>query len=162
MCVVFLQFVYINKVNSICCAAKAKFFCEFERNDELPQLSCEDCNAPSKGHCGKNGDGDCNIMGCSCSNGCRSGPCKESCDPSKREVADIDSNADKLNDDVTDFIIEAADYDGDGYLNLTEARFYVYKKQFSLLPEDEVGARINALDKNNDGYLSIDEIDGRE
>ena len=160
---IFFQFVSINEVFGVCC--ERKFLLECEPNgfasNSVAYTRCGDCTRQTT-HCGI---GECNVLGCNCKGGCRTGKCKKNCgDRRKRQTSDNvdnfgDKNAEMLNDDVTDFIIEAADIDGDGYLNVTEAKFYVYRKQRSI-PKHRVEVLVNLLDRNSDGYLSIDEIDG--
>lgn len=111
---------------------------------------CADCSDDTP-YCGY---GKCNIFGCACAGGCRSGACSD-CQQARRRKRDTEVSAPPANG--TD-ILKQADKDQDGKLSVDEAVDFLYVMKISA-SEDLIREGIVALDQDKDGFLMHSEID---
>lgn len=137
-----------------CCHTSCGWVC-FGRTCE-PTV-CSDCTAGTP-YCGY---GSCNIFGCNCDGGCRTGDCSGSgggnCLGSCSDCS-INPVASQPQDPVANF--KAIDADGSGALSLQEVRAWAEKNRSDLTHSDGVfKAAFKAIDKNGSGNIELEEYD---
>ncbi len=139
-----ILFSIINPSKSECCGVPIK--CRVGRSITY---RCKDCTE-STPYCGK---GMCNIFGCNCDGGCREGNSSLFCWSTSSGCISNEffeaTGAEKL------FTI--IDTDSDEKISLTEAKEYFRQIRPTNVNIDE---EFHKLDISNDGFLTLDEIDG--
>ncbi|XP_065217156.1 uncharacterized protein Diedel [Planococcus citri] len=117
--------------------------------EDIPLVDalCADCTKASP-YCAT---GSCNMFGCNCDGGCRKGPCGMCCG---------NGNVGETRKQGVEAVMEYADIDRDGRLNLNESIHYYLTNVAKLTtPEGPIITEFAKLDKNKDGFLSPSEID---
>lgn len=106
---------------------------------------CGDCSAPTP-YCGH---GPCDIFGCNCDGGCRTGPCERSEEPPVL--------LDSLTSAEDSF--RSADVDGDRKVSFGEFVVFASASRASSLDESLLLSEFEKLDKNRDGSIESTEFD---
>lgn len=158
---------FFISVSGICCPSYAIPLCKRDQCDSgyHGYDFCLDCTrAGPWQHCSSYGI--CNIFACNCDGECRNGICSLPCPTCSGNLTQNGTSTNHTNNAgalpqpmfTLDTIIQEADKDGDGLLNMDEAFKWVSKRNKS--PKVDIILKLKLLDKNKDGLLSRSEIDG--
>lgn len=158
---VIFQFHCFISVSGECCPSYEIMLCKPDGAPSKYAASlCLDCSEPDL-FCAH---GNCNVFGCNCDGGCRTGNCSKACTPCTEP--DRSNNHDVLGKAVynvpsftLETIMQEADLNKDGLLHQLEALEWLVKNR--PLQKTELASEVKILDKNKDGYLSRQEIDGK-
>jgi len=135
---------FINPSESECCYVPIK--CTV---GSTTTKRCYDCTEATS-YCGK---GKCNAFGCSCDGGCRQGDSTLAC----WNIASGCKMTGFYESTAPQDIFKAIDTDSDGRVSFTEAKEYIIQNRPTNANIEE---ELLKLDTNNDGFLSLNEIDG--
>ncbi|XP_054161963.1 uncharacterized protein LOC128959948 [Oppia nitens] len=149
--------IKIDLTNGECCYVALKC-----KEDSKSVERCWDCTEASY-YCGV---GKCNVVGCNCDGGCRKGDSTMWCwnvvsGCTKKHLYQqlLISSAPGSNRQLdAQYVFNSIDTDGNGKVTVDELNAYVAVKQTA--DGRNVAEEFNRMDKNMDGFLTVDEIDG--